>query len=300
MTARPMRSGRVLIGALLLGAVGAALAPGGPDALMPFKLLAASAAQTIGVAVVVDFGNGTVTSSCAHVPAGSSDYQALAAVYPVVTNSAGLICDINNVPTSDTSQCLRSAGNGQFYFWSYFQGSSGVWQYSSVGPGAYVGPSDDVEGWRFQNPGPDNSTAPGPAATPNYAAICGAPITTTAPAPPPPAPATPPTATFNPPVSATTGKAATGTGHVTTTTMKKTGTTPSTSVGGARGSTATAGAHTSTTVANSSGPGRHTRAALASASVSSAPVLPVVLILAVIAILAGLGYYRWRRRPAEE
>ncbi len=323
-----------MTGALLLGAAGAALAPAGPDALVPFKLLAASAAQVVGIEVVVQFGDGTVTSHCAHVAAGSSDEQALAAVYPVVTNSSGLICDINNDPTSDTSQCLRTGGNGNFYYWSYFEGGSGNWQYANVGPASST---DDVEGWRFQNPGPDNPSAPPPQAPPSYAAVCGTATTTTQPPPttePPPPPTTTTTtapapapspaaagAPHNPAAPATTAvsstkpkgtagghQTSTRSGHTTTTVKgsdrsgSATTTSTSTSGSGDKSGTGSGGS------TDSRGNGRHAgpvKTALASASVrgpgtGGAPILPIVLIGIVIALLAALGAYRWRQRPAEE
>jgi hypothetical protein len=299
---RSLRPARVLTGALLLGAVGAALAPAGPDALVPFKLLAASAADQVYVAVVVDFGNGTTTSHCVPVSPGESDEQALSEVYPVVTNSSGLICDINGTPTSDTSQCLDTAGNNQFYYWSYWHGSTGTWEYSSVGPASYATSSGDVEGWRFQNPGPDSPDAPPPEASASYASICGAFGTTATTAPP----AAPPAQTNTAPAtSGVKGSAQPG---------------RSTSTTGAAGTTSTsaaAGAHTPKTSnskpSNSSAEPTvtnrahqfKTKNALASASdrnpgPGGSPILPLVLIGAVIALLGALSYVRWHRRPAEE
>jgi hypothetical protein len=49
----------------------------------------------------------------------------------------------------------------------------------------------------------------------------------------------------------------------------------------------------------------HDKTALADGTASSprsngAPILPIVLIGVVILLLAGLGYFRWRQRPAQE
>ncbi|MGP0032266.1 MAG: hypothetical protein ACLPVF_17400 [Acidimicrobiales bacterium] len=305
MRRRPRRSGRVLTGALLLGAAGAALAPAGPDALVPFKALAAAAADQVYVAVVVDFGNGTTTSHCVPVSPGTTDLQALSQVYPVVQNDSGLICDIDDYPTSDTSQCLRTNGAGEFYYWSYWHGSTGSWQYADTGPASSTASSGDVEGWRFQNPGPDNPSAPAPEAEPSYQAICGSSVNPTTTLPPAP---TPTTAT-TPPSSPT----------PTTTTAPHAASSSATGAKAVAGSGASSHAATSTTAAgahatDASGGSRHegtrdehgsTRAALAAAKApgsgsGGAPVLPLVLVVAVVALLAGLGYLQWRRRSAEE
>jgi hypothetical protein len=302
---RPLRSARVLSGALFLGAVGAALAPAGPDALVPFKLLAASAADQVYAAVVVDFGNGQITSNCVPVSPGESDEQALAQVYSVEANNSGLICDINNVPTSDTSQCLRTGGNNQFYYWSYWHGSTGTWVYSSVGPSSFSASSGDVQGWRYQNPGADNPSAPPPEASANFQSICAghiSPPTTTPTAPPPVV--TSPTVVHNSPTP-TTAKVSgsTSPGHTTTTTTKS---------GAAVTTTSDSAGHDAPISSSGSdhppanGSTQHQGAtALASHSQPSggsggAPILPIVLAGIAIVLLGVLSFFGWRRMPAEE
>jgi hypothetical protein len=303
---RPWRRARVISGALFLGAVGAALAPGGPDALVPFKLMAASAADQIYVAVVVDFGNGTTTSNCVPVTPGESDLQALNQVYPVGTSNSGLVCTINGVPVNGVQNCTATE-NGEYIFWSYWHGSSGTWSLAGNGPAGQIVSSGDVEGWHFLNPGPlTPPPSDAPEASPSYAQICGAATTppTSPPTTQPPTPAgqTSPAGTSAPgaTVSPTTAvKGSSKAGHASTTTTGPAGSPTTSASSGAKGATSTP------TRGGSSSSANHTGAsALAShSSPSSAggnPVLPIALIGAVIVALGALGYFRWRRRPAEE
>lgn len=304
--ARSLRSARVLSGALLLGAVGAALAPAGPDALVPFKMLAASAASQTYIALVVDFGDGTTTTHCVPVAPGESDEQALAQVYSVEANGSGLICDINNIPRSDTSQCLQTAGNNQFYYWSYWHGSTGTWEYANGGPAGYTTSNGDVEGWKFQNPGADNPTAPAPGASPNFANICAADLTpaTTVPMPPSPPPTPTPTTAFaHNSTSSNGGGGSNQPGHTTTTTSKSAVKATTTSVAGAHVTT-TAVSHDGTKSGNGSN-SHAVKTALASSSQPASgsggsPILPVVVVGAAIVLLGVFSFLRWRRRPAEE
>ncbi len=313
---RPLRSGRLLTGGLLLGAVGAALAPAGPDALVPFKILAASAASDVYVAVVIDFGpnsNLATISKCVPVPSGSTDADALAAAVGesnVAYSSSGLLCSIDGYPVDGVQNCNNSAGPGSFYFWSYWHGATGAWTYADDGPAEHGASDGDVEGWRFQNPGPASPAAPQPGLTPNYTAICGvhvpAPTTTTT------------TATAAGPTPTT---AVTTTSSGTPVTTGTIGTTPkkgASSTAGAAGSTttttATAGKTApSTTTTSSTSPGGSTKkpshhghltAAAASSSAdhraSGAPWLPIIIVTAIVAALALVAFFRLRRRPAEE
>jgi hypothetical protein len=299
---RALYSVPVLTGALLLGAVGAALAPAGPDALVPFKLLAASAASDVSMAVVVDFGTGAKpTTVCLHVPEGTTDVAALQDVYTVEENDSGLLCDIDGYPTSDTSQCLETGGNGTFYYWSYWHGTGSVgWQYADDNFNSYAVTDGEVEGWRYQDPNADNSSAPHPSVSGSYVSLCGNVPTTTV------------TPTTSAPVPTTTVTSPVGGGTVTTLgkggapgSSRSTTTTPA-ATGSQVASTSTTSAPRTTTAGRSrSGhPGRH-ESALAdtparAAGTPGAPVLPIVLVGAAIAVLAALSYFRWRRRPAEE
>jgi hypothetical protein len=304
-----LRSARVLTGALLLGAVGAAMAPAGPDALVPFKLLAASAADDVYVAVVIDFGTGSHMSlieECVPVPAttdGSptTDAEVLADAGNIdaqYSASSGLLCEINNYPVNGVQNCNATA-NGQYYFWSYWHGNTGDWSLAGTGPGGYAISGDDVEGWRFQNPGPITPTsADAPEATPDYASICAAdirPPTTT-----PPVTDPTPDTVVSPPV-----------GTITSTTRGKSSANPTHSTSALTTSTLAARTHSSTTVPSSSSrshgadSGHHHKTGLATAPLRTSgsggtPILPIALVGAVIVLLAGFGYFRWRQRPAEE
>jgi hypothetical protein len=306
VTSRPWRRARVISGALFLGAVGAALAPGGPGALVPFKLMAASAADQIYVAVVVDFGNGTTTKNCVPVTPGESDLQALNQVYPVGTSNSGLVCTINGVPVDGVQNCTATE-NGEYIFWSYWHGTSGTWSLAGNGPAGQIVSPGDVEGWHFLNPGPltpPPSYAPGAPAS--YALICGAATTptTTPPTTQPPTPAAPTGTTGTPASGATVSpttsvKGSFKAGHASTTTTGLAGSTTTSAPSGAKGAT-------SPTLKKGSGSGPHHTGASALASHSSPgsgggnPILPIALIGAVIVALGALGYFRWRRRPAEE
>lgn len=159
--------------AMLLSAGVAVLIPLGADALHPVT----AAAADVYVAVVVDFGGAPGAPAnvvkCAKVPAGSTDAQALAAVTtpgPAFANT-GLLCAIETFPQDGVSNCKASSGK-DYYFWSYWHGSTGTWKYADNGPAEVVVAPGDVEGWRYQDPGPASPAAPAPATSPDYAAIC--------------------------------------------------------------------------------------------------------------------------------
>jgi cobalamin biosynthesis Mg chelatase CobN len=202
------------------------------------------------------------------------------------------------MPSSDTSQCLRTGGNNTFYYWSYWHGaSSGGWQYASDNFNTYVVTNGEVEGWRYQNPGADNSSATAPATTGSYVSLCGTIPSSTVP---------PPTSAPAPTTTATTGASGS-----TVTTAGKGGsasprdatTTTSAPLVGHSSSTATTST-TGSVVSSSNHAAKH-EAALATAAdrargPAGAPILPIVLVAAAIAVLGALSYLRWRRRPVEE
>ena len=170
---------------LFVGAAAAALAPAGPGALIPLKMAIASAdsvGNDVYVAVVVDFGNGSATttvSKCVPVASNAHDADALAAAVGsdnVAYASSGLLCAIDNYPANGVQNCGQSVGSGDFDYWSYWHGATGSWVYANDGPTeqSVSSPSDDVEGWRFQLNEPDTANAPAPAVVPSYAQICNA------------------------------------------------------------------------------------------------------------------------------
>ena len=135
---------------------------------------AAGAATEVGVAFVVDFGgSGPPVVGCVKVPASDNGYQALQAftaqahLAPPTFNSADLLCSIDGDPAGAPGVCGQSVPGG-YQYWSYWfmTNGSGAWTYANRGASAPVGSAaggQDVEGWRFQNPGPDNAvrtTAP--------------------------------------------------------------------------------------------------------------------------------------------
>jgi hypothetical protein len=320
--ARPAHVARLMTGALLLGAFGAALAPAGPDALVPFKVVADAAANEVYVAIVIDFGSGSsrhTVQQCVPVPASDTDAQALAVDNSVGYNNSGLLCSIDKYPTNSMQQCTRTSGS-DFYYWSYWHGTSGSWSYADNGPAGQGVSEGDVEGWAYQDPGPANPTAPPPSVAPDYAQICAAYVDPTT------------TTSTDPGVTTTTATGVTSTSvptqsgsPVTTAPAPTTGSKPTTSPGSA----ATVGSSTppSTTVAvpagsgttttgpvtytvtpdvghgtSARGPG-HLSASAAShraTGSSGSSFLPVVVVGLVIVALGGLAFLRWRRRPTEE
>jgi hypothetical protein len=305
----------VLSGGLLLGAVGAALAPAGPGALVPFKIAIASAASAgddVYVAVVVDFGGGSSPSSiskCVPVAPTAKDSDALAAALGtsnVSYSNSGLLCAIDNYPVNGVQNCGQSVGPGKYNYWSYWHGTSGSWVYASDGPTEQpvASPANDVEGWRFQSNEPDNSNSPPPTPSAAYAQICNAATEV-------PPSSGPTTTTSSPPVIAatttTTGATATSPAHVAPTTTPS----PSTGGGGVATSTTTTTTMTTTTTTDragssakvSAGGSRHAEASSAThqgSGGSGSPLLPVLAAVAVVAALGGAAIFRWRRRPADE
>jgi hypothetical protein len=319
MSRRPLRSGRLLTWGLLLGAAAAALAPAGPDALVPFKILAASAADDVFVAVIIDFGNGSNISSiskCVPVASGSTDADALAAAVGesnVAYSSSGLVCSIDGYPADGVQSCNASAGSN-YYFWSYWHGATGSWAYANDGPAEHPAADGDVEGWHFLNPGPANPSAPPPGPAPNYTAICGVHVpsnttTTTSTQPtnsastttvaPSAGPGTTPT---TPGGAGGTGstKGQTGTSKGSSTTSRSSGSTTTTAARGAGQALSTSPRATTTTTS------RHDRLA-ASNTVSHHPMgssggawLPILIVTLTAVTLALMAVLLIRRRPAEE
>lgn len=315
---------------LFVGAAAAALAPVGPGALIPLKMAIASAdsvGNDVYVAVVVDFGNGSATttvSKCVPVASNAHDADALAAAVGtdnVAYASSGLLCAIDNYPVNGVQNCGQSVGSGDYDYWSYWHGATGSWVYANDGPGEHSvsSPADDVEGWRFQVDEPDTAGGPAPGVAPSYAQICNA----STEVPPPQGPSAPATTTTMPSAaptapSVTPTTAKTGTGAVTGATTSTAVSTKAKSGSGPATTTTSAAGATTTTAPASGGPGgtgrtgshgspdAH-RSAVASAATRqssggapSSNLLPVIVIAVVVAALGGFALFRWRRKPAEE
>ncbi len=129
--------------------------------------------------VVVDDAS-NATAQAAQIAPGTSDLQALSAAGDTATqNNSGLVCAINNVPADGLQNCLKTAGGGQYYYWSYWEGDpyTNTWTYANVGPASHTVDTGQtyVEGWRYQDPGADNPTATKPAVTPSDCVRTGLP-----------------------------------------------------------------------------------------------------------------------------
>jgi hypothetical protein len=253
----------------------------------------------------------TVTK-CVPVAPTARDSDALAAAVGtgnVSYNDSGLLCAIENYPTNGVQDCGQAVGNGTYNYWSYWHGTSGTWVYASDGPTEQpvASATDDVVGLRYQSGGSDNpnNPPPSPSVPASYAQICNA----STEVPPSQTPTSETTTTSAPSVTATTGSATAGSSAPSGTTAPGTGS-KSPGVGVSVGTSTT----TTTTLPSSgaaeaggskgaaSGTPRHVDASAAphqKPGGSGNPVLPVVLVGAVVVVLGGLALFRWRRRPAD-
>jgi hypothetical protein len=308
---------------MLAGAGVAALAPVGASALAPLQ----AAAANILVAVVIDFGGGSGAPAdvvqCVTVPSGSTDAQALAVVDQQTSAFAnsGLLCSIDGYPPNGVSDCDASSGD-DYYYWSYWHGSTGSWVYANDGPAEQVVAAGDVEGWRFEDPGPASPAAAKPGPSPDYETICpqaataattttAAPTTTTTAAPTagagsappttaPPSAATPTTApaTVGGGGSSTSSSAPApgGTGSTTapaagsgsggrTSTQPRSDTSDDPSIRGPTGTTSVPGRR-----ARAIGPTGHRRGAGGGAP------WPLIVTGALVVVLGTASVLRWRRR----
>lgn len=161
----------------VVAAVGVVMGSAGfaPASVMPAASAAPCAYAPASIAVVVDFGDGSSVSSVC-VPANSTDNgasvlaaraDALGTLAPRF-NSSGLLCAIDGTPSDG---CGEQKGS-KYAYWSYWHGSSGVWSYSSVGPGGGRVHATTVEGWRFQPQGAGNPTDPPPRGSADPTSTC--------------------------------------------------------------------------------------------------------------------------------
>ncbi len=147
----------------------------------------ALASGQVCAGIVIDDGTGAAPlTQGASVPPGSSDLDLLEAAGDSFKQvDSGLVCVINGYPVNGIQNCLE-ADHGLFYYWSYWEGdaTTNTWTYANVGPAEHTVDAGQsyVEGWRYQDPGPDSPAAPKPSETPAaaFAQACqGVPPTTT-------------------------------------------------------------------------------------------------------------------------
>jgi hypothetical protein len=301
-----------------------ALSVGGLTALA-LSVSAGAASGQVCMGVVIDDSSGSapLVQAANVTPGTTSDLQAMSAAGDTVAqNDSGLVCAIDDYPANGVENCLN-AQKGQYFYWSYWQGNpdTNTWTYASVGPASHdVGAGQDyVEGWRYQDPGPDNPTAPPPTVTPAaaFAQTCATTSTPTTSgggggssgggsgwgaAPPAIAPTTAPTT--QPATAAASGTVSHTSGH---------GIAPTTSPkGAARTAPPAAPSTTSTTTSGTTAGARSQEKAQTSPTTlaqAGAPAqgksggdsaLPIIIVAVVILLLGGVSWYRWARRPAEE
>ena len=147
----------------------------------------ALASGQVCAGIVIDDGTGAAPlTQGASVPPGSSDLDLLEAAGDSFKQvDSGLVCVINGYPVNGVQNCLE-ADHGLFYYWSYWEGdaTTNTWTYANVGPAEHTVDAGQsyVEGWRYQDPGPDTPAAAKPSETPAaaFAQACqSAPPTTT-------------------------------------------------------------------------------------------------------------------------
>jgi hypothetical protein len=323
----PLRTGLLVVAGLAIGGLATGAVPAG----------SALASGQVCEGVVVDEGTGAAPApQTAEVAPGASDLDALGAAGDTATeNSSGLVCAINAYPLNGLQSCLNTAGS-LYYYWSYWEGdpATNTWTYAPVGPAEHTVSAGQtyVEGWRYQDPGPDGPSATKPSVTPAaaFAQACpgvtpvsssgggggggsgggggggGAPggtVTTTS---PPATTATGASGTAGGAVAPAPAPAsAPGAPGPTSAAPNRSGTGPgSVAPTGGSGSTTT-----TTTTASGTAPLSTRRAAAAKLALASAAAhrgsggdsaLPVILVAVLIGLIGAAAWYRWRRRPVEE
>lgn len=244
----------------------------------------ARAADCAGVTVVVDFrslGGGVQTGCAPGDPAsGTAALSGAGFGYTFAARQPGFVCRINGRPGSDP--CV--AASPPTAYWGYWHGQpGGSWVYSGTSASAHDPAPGSVEGWSFGAGEQPGIAPPAPAPEP------------TRPAPQPPAPEpggpVPPAPQPQPgqPAQQPTRQSQTAAPTTTTEATGATTTAPSssgTSAGSTTpGSTSTAGSSSPTAVA-----------VRPTADTSSGGTVGLVVGIAVIAALAGLGIATARRR----
>jgi hypothetical protein len=305
---------RIALGGLVAAAGTAALSLAGPFALRPFVAAAdaAGSAGKVSVAFVLDFDGPSADQvvGCVTVPASDTRYDALAAfvqkeglTQPVYAPS-GLLCSINGIPSSG---CGQIVGRGYIY-WAYFTGGARGWTYASTGASGTVG-TDDVEGWRFENPGSGNPADPGPRTAPTYDSICSVTPPTTVPTGgsggssgggggqgSAPATTNPPTqhGTTVPTSGGSSSKAHSPTTSSTAPSTTTSSTAPSTTTSTPSSDTSTSSAGTSVSTDPTVGVALARHDSSGGSGPGPGPMIIGGLLIAAVAVA---GYLRWRKRP---
>lgn len=183
------------------------------------------------VGLVVDFGNGAVTTRCVEFAEQEiSGYEVLRrSGLPIVANEVSgmgvTICDIGGISGCLASSCFCKCQGMTCMYWTYHRLEGGAWQYSPLGASAHTVRHGDVEGWAWGEgtpgggvqppllsfdqicPASDASPGTGPAASATNTPLPTA--TALAPTTPPPSPsssitaAATPTATSSPTIQPT-------------------------------------------------------------------------------------------------
>lgn len=301
---------------------------------------AGAANGQVCMGVVIDDGpnsseqNGApVATQAAQVPPGTSDLQALSAAGDTATqNNSGLVCAINDFPADGLQDCLSTDGNGQYFYWSYWEGDpyTNTWTYANVGPASHTVSAGQtyVEGWRYQDPGADNPSATKPSVSPATAFAQACPGVAPVPSGGSGTGGGSGGGDSGGGGSGGGGSSGTGAGSssgpvgssaaTTTTTVAGPGSAPRTAPGATTssgsntttshpgpGAVAAPGSSTTTTVAGSGARHRDAATALADSrrhggAGGGDSALPIVIVAVVILALGGLAWWRWRQRPLEE
>jgi hypothetical protein len=281
----------------------------------------AFASGQVCAGIVIDDGSGTApVPQGASAPVGSSDLDLLSAAGDTFTqNSSGLVCAINGYPANGLQNCL-DASHGLYYYWSYWEGdpATNEWTYADVGPAEHTVTAGQsyVEGWRYQDPGPDSPEATKPSVKPAaaFAQACQRVTSTTttssnvpggdgsaapnapgsSPSATSPIPNTPPTAVKAPALGTTaSNRGASQSGSTVTT-------------GGGRGPDAPqasgdASSSTTSTAIGERQPRTPAQLALTNQSRHGGsggdPAVPIIVVVALIGILGTVAWVRWRRTP---
>lgn len=107
------------------------------------------------VGLVVDFGNGSLTTRCiAFEEAEISGYDVLrrSGLSLVVQEVSGMgvtICDIEGTSECSASNCFCQCQGMDCLYWRYYYLSNDSWQYAPMGAAARTVGHGDVEGWAW-------------------------------------------------------------------------------------------------------------------------------------------------------